>query len=396
MKSRKRFLILLLIIAFFIAGILFLGQNNPQFITNEQIKGPDAPVNQSVSAEDLNLNLDKSRVLMSQDGNSMLILKEIDERTSSLTTTTYSLTLNNSKGEILKVIEENNIINSNFIDNNFIAYQIIGDNAGIYRYDMLNNTKLLIQETSDTEAFKYFAFLNSDEYLRIQPRTGQVGLVKISIGADFPLGEKVIPTLGSYSSTSAYSWPAASPDSKYITLLDSAGENGTELIVTFTGNQNINKQYLNIPIGNFPSQLASNDAPISWSSDSKILILGYFGIAVNLEDKSIIYNAGSNTFGMKLSPDNTLLLVNKTEAPTIESFDNKQAYNLPPYISDFGWLSNKYAILVIGQNLYLYNISNSELTKVIEDIADFQIVHTDGNGNAVIKKDSTLLKVTTI
>ncbi|MBN1331690.1 hypothetical protein JW978_02265 [Candidatus Dojkabacteria bacterium] len=169
-KGRK-FLLLGFIALIFIAALIiniFLILNTPKV---------ESPNDFAKSEEDVN---DKQAV--SPDNSKVLDLKATDNN--------FTLSLLDSKGEILKEFESDEILDAAFGMNSLIYYQKAGDDFGIYAYPLDSGTPVRIINSIDPQFFLNIAFISDEKYFFIEPKTGKYGFGYVSGGGNEYLGQK--------------------------------------------------------------------------------------------------------------------------------------------------------------------------------------------------------------
>jgi hypothetical protein len=309
----------------------------------------------------------------------------------------YTLKIADSNGVVSDTLESGKVTDVAFVGNEEIYYQIIGTGAGIYNYNIKTKEKTVLIYSYDTNAFENFVQIDDSKFFFIQPATGKIGFGKAGSTDVTVLDEKVLNTKLSYVKSSAFKFASLSPDKKYIVLYDLDPDEAFKvriLIYPVTAMSTADLYFetrVNYPAGGFRNE---NDA-FSWSKDSQYVTGGNNGAVIDVLNKKVVFESTEGNIS-KLSPDATKILSFEQGTGLVKAvnLNNEELATLPSGISQIEWLTNDYAILIIGQRLYIYKVSAKSLNAVNDIQTSYEIQSVDPlNGKALVRGGKILYEV---
>ena len=293
----------------------------------------------------------------------------------------YSLTVTDNNTKQTNTIEKENVFNANFISKDFLYYQLLGNQGGIYRFDIVNKKKDLVVYTYDTKTFGNIAFIDSINYFFIQPNTGKIGFGKVGSDEQLVLDEKALNTDSSYAQIGAYSLATISPNKQFITLIDNSyQENKKVKLVIYPSNAKTkNDIYYSTDITLLGRGASENNPVIQWSSDSKNVVAGDNANIIDVTKKEVVYTLADKLASVKLSPDNTHVFVcNYTDNECfIDTLSQNSKSVVEKDITDYLWLDNTNTIFQIGKKIYTFNIDKKVLELVTTNRGEYRLINTN-------------------
>lgn len=433
--SKKRKLILIACVSIPIASIatlnMFMDNQYPQ-ITTREIVEPEAPLNDKIKINPINKvvkeNLKQDTInepiintaeqyieelKFSEDSNWAVQLSWTSDPANIKNSTiknaalpTLKLTLINTLNGNANVIEQFDVLNTDFINNNSLYFQKLGDEYGIYVYNLTKQEKLLAIKTSDPEFYKNVAFIDEDNYYFIQPKSGKYGYGKVSTGEYQITGEKLL-TNETYLDVnkSLYSNLTISKDKKTISLIDaSESKDFNKKLVLFDANdKEFKKPTFSAEVEVSFEETGSLKINKSKSEDDSLIIVGTDSTVIDIKNKKVLFKGEkSKQTKVNISPDNTKLIVcensdsNKCKLKNLDGKDNKDIALLPDDISEMAWIDEDTALFTVGKSIYTFKSNSKKLEKAYKERGNYKILNKNKKDKSVvISKDDSIFKLQT-
>lgn len=356
--KRRKFLIL--IATFFLAvGILLLLSRRPANIYVEPISSPEAPLDLSVTKEQINSSPQTSLVKSFADY--MLQIAE------------GKLLLLDRTGKQLAEISPN-VINASFVDATHVYYQTTGSAAGIYRYRITDGQNLNIIYSYDPLAFNNVVFVDDTNYFFIQPTTGKMGYGVVGSTSTTTIAEKRLNTKGNFTQAGAFAQASLSPDRKLIAVYD-LNVDSDSLVKVLLFDASSKKAE---PVAEFsvaaPLNSSQDRSSLSWSNDAQFLLAGGNAAVIDITNKRITYKSSDAVTSSFLSPDKKSLAQCTVSSCEIVNLQNQTKNSLSYFVKDLEWVNNQKVLLVSGEFIYTLDLISNTLLKVDMPASDYRLV----------------------
>jgi len=377
------------------------GSHNSENQNNESENSEEMTIESLGTVVKIRKSLDGKLLAILSDsstiGTSNLLNTIIQKAHAEDTKIAYTLTIINNDGKVVATVAENRVIDMDFCGNDYLCYQIIGSDGGIYRYDIKNKSTDLIVYTYETKSFKNTVLIDTNKYFFIQPNTGKVGFGSIGSTELVILDEKVLDVASNYVKTSAFKYASLSPNRKYVAFYDLSPDSDDKVSVkiyptTATIKDNL---YFETKVIFPPGGFQNESDILNWSKDAKFLTAGFDGTIIDVENKKVIHTDEQSSVA-KLSPDNKKFLVHNKETGEIliKELSGNKLSQIKQQVSSIEWFSNELLILTIGKRLYVFNVNKGELRAVTLEKSSYKILELEQeSAKAWVSKDGRLLEI---
>jgi hypothetical protein len=189
-----------------------------------------------------------------------------------------------------------------------------------------------------------------------------------------------------------------SPNGEYLAFLDTTPQDDfmVDLIVVPVAATNISEAVIRTHIRLIPRNDVSAPAMIQWSTDSNAILAGDDGVVVEIGERlsrpALIQQPFIRT--TRASEDNIFAKTNMEDGSTYIS-DSQGIKNIEvaSHISQMSWITSELLLSTIGQNIYVYDLTQDRLELVAQE-GPYQIVGVDTtNEQAYVTVNSELFMI---
>jgi hypothetical protein len=381
------------------------GNNNP----GDNNNATPAPINTINIPDNSYLTLGNiSSIRVSPDGKKFLVLyRKATAQSFNLINVLFPVAKaqDSNLNQDLAILDNNGLIikqfdfevsDAAFIDNSNIYFQKLGTGAGIYQYDLTNDKQANILYSYDTKTFSNTEILDANTILYIKPALGEVGIANKDFTNTQVIETKLLDTNSNYVKKSAFNYLSVSPDKKYFGYYDlNATENLKVTAKIYKADaRSADQVYMKVEVANAVGGFRTLDDAFQWSQDGTKVVVGDDSTVVDLVSKTFETHDQNTTSIISPDGENIIIVNAAQQIASYKNISTNQITNISESQSDIQWLSNNLIILVIGQKLYIYNISTNSLSTVFNDRADYRIAKVDSvNGRAWVTANSKIFEI---